>query len=92
MDGWIDNVQLNRLEPQRDESYLRGQLAWDNGGPLRVNLKAETADFDSLGYAMENLNPQDGYSLVFRGPIAVDVTKTIAERVIKCLAPTKCLT
>ena len=75
MDGWIDNVQLNRLEPQRDESYLRGQLAWDNGGPLRVNLKAETADFDSLGYAMENLNPQDGYSLVFRGPIAVDVTE-----------------
>lgn len=75
MDGWIDNVQLNRLEPQRDESYVRGQLAWDNGGPLRVNFKAERADFDSLGYAMENLKPQDGYSLVFRGPIAVDVVE-----------------
>ncbi len=75
MDGWVDNVQLNRLEPQRDESYVRGQLAWDNGGPLRVNFKAERADFDSLGYAMENLNPQDGYSLVFRGPIAVDVVE-----------------
>jgi outer membrane receptor protein involved in Fe transport len=73
MDGWIDNVQLQRLEPQKDESYVRGQLAWDDGGPLQLNLKVETAKFDTLGYAMENLNPQDGYSLVFRGPIAVEV-------------------
>ena len=75
MDGWIDNVQLNRMEPQKEETYFRGQLAWDDGGALTVNLKAEFAEFNSLGYAMENLNPQDGYSLVFRGPIGVDVTE-----------------
>ncbi|MFN3214828.1 MAG: TonB-dependent receptor [Henriciella sp.] len=74
MGGWIENTQLNRLEPQKEESYIRGQLAWDDGGPLTVNFKAEYADFDSLGYAMENLNPQDGYTTVFAGPIAVDVT------------------
>jgi len=75
LDGWIDNVQLNRKEPQKKETYLRGQLAWDDGGLLQLNLKTEFAQFDSKGYAMENLNPQDGYTSVFRGPIAVDVTE-----------------
>ena len=65
MDGWITNTRLNRVEPQREEFYLRGQLAYDDGGPLEVNFKAEYAQFDSLGYAMEALLPQDGYSLVF---------------------------
>ena len=72
MGGWITNTRLNRVEPQREEFYLRGQLAFDNGGPLDVNFKAEYAEFDSLGYAMEALLPQDGYSLVFAGPIAVE--------------------
>ena len=73
VDGWIDNVQLNRKEVAREESYLRGQLAWDNDATFDMNLKVEHSKFDSTGYAMENLNPQDGYSLVFRGPIAVEV-------------------
>jgi outer membrane receptor protein involved in Fe transport len=75
IDGWIENTQLNRKEVQREESYVRGQLAWSNEGSLDVNLKVERAEFDSLGYAMENLNPQDGYTLVFAGPIAVDVVE-----------------
>ncbi len=33
LDGWIVNTHLNRKEPQRDEDYLRAQLAWDDGGP-----------------------------------------------------------
>ncbi len=73
--GWIDNVQLGRKEVQREETYGRAQLAWQGGGSLDLNLKVEYADFDSLGYPMENLNPQDGYTLVFAGPIAVDVTE-----------------
>lgn len=72
MDGWIENTNLRRKEPQREEQYLRGQLEYDDGGPLSVNFKAEYATFDSLGYAMEALNPQDGYSTVFAGPIAVE--------------------
>ena len=63
LDGWIVNTHLNRKEPQRDEDYLRAQLAWDDGGPLTVNLKVEHAEFDSYGYPMENLNPQGTYSL-----------------------------
>ena len=71
MDGWITNTNMKRLEPQRDETYIRGQLAWTSGD-VDYNLKVETADFDSTGYAMEAIAPQDGYGLVFRGPIAVE--------------------
>ncbi len=62
LDGWIVNTHLNRKEPQRDEDYLRAQLAWDDGGPLTVNLKVEHAEFDSYGYPMENLNANDFYN------------------------------
>ena len=65
MDGWITNTNMKRLEPQRDETYIRGQLAWTSGD-VDYNLKVETADFDSTGYAMEAIAPQDGYGLVFR--------------------------
>ena len=29
MDGWITNQKMKRLEPQRDETYIRGQLSMD---------------------------------------------------------------
>ena len=74
MDGWITNTNMKRIEPQRDETYIRGQLAW-TAGDVDFNLKVETADFDSVGYAMEALAPQDGYSLVFAGPIAVETNE-----------------
>ena len=73
MDGWVNNTQMQRMEPQREESYVRAQLAWDDGEDLRINFKAEAADFDSLGYSMENLNPQSGFGLVFAGPIGVEL-------------------
>ena len=72
MEGWVFNEQLGRVEPQREETYLRTQLEWDASDNLQINLKAESAQFDSYGYAMEALAPQDGYSLVFAGPIAVE--------------------
>lgn len=71
MDGWIFNEHLNRVEPERDETYVRGQLAWTSGD-MDFNLKVEQANFDSYGYAMEAIAPQDGYGLVFAGPIAVE--------------------
>jgi iron complex outermembrane receptor protein len=72
MDGWVENELLKRKEPQREETYFRGQLVWDASDALSINVKAESAQFDSYGYAMEALAPQDGYSLVFAGPINVE--------------------
>ncbi len=73
--GWIENTNLKRLEPKRQEYYLRGQLAWSDGGPLDLHLKAEYASFDKAGFSMEALLPQDGYSAVFAGPIAVETNE-----------------
>lgn len=75
IDGWVENTHLQRKEPQREEYYLRGQLAYDDAGPLEVNVKAEYASFDSIGYSMENLLPQGNYSAVFAGPIAVETNE-----------------
>lgn len=72
MEGWILNEKLDRIEPQREETYLRAQLEWDASENLQINVKAESAQFDSYGYSMEALAPQDGYNLVFAGPIAVE--------------------
>mgnify|MGYP000654221529 CR=1 FL=1 len=43
MDGWITNTNMKRLEPQRDETYIRGQLAWTSGD-VDYNLKVETEE------------------------------------------------
>jgi outer membrane receptor protein involved in Fe transport len=75
IDGWIENEQLKRKEPSREEDYVRAQLTWDASDTLSINFKAEAANFDKYGYAMEALAPQDGYSLVFAGPIAVETTE-----------------
>ncbi|MDG0980716.1 MAG: TonB-dependent receptor [Halieaceae bacterium] len=72
IDGWIENELLKRKEPSREEDYLRAQLTWDASDKLSVNFKAESANFDKYGYAMEAMAPQDAYSLVFAGPIAVE--------------------
>lgn len=72
MDGWIENELLKRKEPQREEDYIRAQLTWDASDKLSVNFKAESANFDKYGYAMEAMAPQDGYSAVFSGDIAVE--------------------
>lgn len=75
IDGWVENELLKRKEPQREEDYIRAQLTWDASDNLSVNFKAESANFDKYGYAMEALAPQDGYSLVFAGPISVETTE-----------------
>lgn len=67
MEGYFTNTFLNRVEPQREELYFRGQLAWDNGGNFDVNLKGEYAEFDSIGYPSEPNNPVGSYSALFDG-------------------------
>jgi len=67
MDGYFTNTLLNRKEPQREELYFRGQLAWDNGGNFEVNLKGEYAEFDTTGYGSEPNNPVGTYSILFDG-------------------------
>lgn len=67
LEGYVTNTYLNRLEPQRHETYFRGQLAWDNDGSGDLNLKVEHAQFDTLGYPSEPNRPVGTYSALFDG-------------------------
>ena len=75
MDGWIDNEFINTTEPAPEELFLRGILAFDDGGPFRAHVKVEYAEFDTEGRQLENNTPIGTYSAVFSGPLAVDTNE-----------------
>jgi len=62
MDGWMDNTNLEREEPNVQETYARGTLVWDNDENLNITFKAETSEFDTAGRSMENHSPIGTYS------------------------------
>lgn len=65
IDGWMENTNLNRDEPNSDHSYIRGALSWDIADATTATLKLERAEFDNLGRSMENRNPIGSYTTIF---------------------------
>ncbi|MCL6741056.1 TonB-dependent receptor [Sphingomonas sp. RB56-2] len=55
-DGYIDNLTLDRSEPQRKDWNLRGIVEWDATDNLTINLKAEHGEFDVEGRNIEIYN------------------------------------
>tara|TARA_R110002167_G_scaffold33963_13_gene108610 strand:- start:1543 stop:3924 length:2382 start_codon:yes stop_codon:yes gene_type:complete len=66
MDGYIENITLNRDEPQRDESTIRAILDWDATDKLTAMLKFELGKFDVLGRQVEILDD----NIAAAGPFA----------------------
>ncbi|WP_344932004.1 TonB-dependent receptor [Zhongshania borealis] len=58
MDGYIENLTLNRDEPQRDESTVRVILDWDASEDLTAMLKFELGKFNVTGRQVEIVNDQ----------------------------------
>jgi len=52
-DGWVNNLTLDRLEGERDETVVRGTLDWDVSDDLDVRLKVESGKFDVNGRQIE---------------------------------------
>jgi len=73
-DGYIDNLTLDRSEPQRKDWNLRGTLEWDVTDNLEVSLKAEHGEFDVKGRNIEIYNELPSIS-----PIGLFHDKTYAE-------------
>jgi outer membrane receptor protein involved in Fe transport len=73
MDGYFTNTTLNRKEPNREQTYLRGLLNWDNDDNVRLLFKAEWSDFDTEGRQLENNTPigdfEAIYPLIFGIPV-----------------------
>lgn len=71
MDGYFYNQKLDRDEPNVDEYYVRGKLAFDRGGPLAAELKLEYADFETKGQPRDVFGAVGNYNAVFQGPFFV---------------------
>lgn len=56
--GYIENLTLNRDEPQRDEGTIRAILDWDATPDLTAMLKFELGKFNVLGRQVEIVNDQ----------------------------------
>jgi iron complex outermembrane receptor protein len=58
IDGHIENITLNRDEPERDEQTFRFILDWDASADLTASLKLEAGSFDVNGRQIEIINDQ----------------------------------
>ncbi|MBN4055118.1 TonB-dependent receptor [bacterium AH-315-K03] len=56
LDGYVENLTLNRDEPNRDEETLRLTVQWDASEKLDFTLKLENSTFDVLGRQVEIVN------------------------------------
>ena len=65
IDGWMENTNLNRTEPNSEHQYIRGAIAWDLTDSTTVTLKLEKAEFDNIGRSMETRNPLGTYTTIF---------------------------
>ncbi|TQV79413.1 TonB-dependent receptor [Exilibacterium tricleocarpae] len=55
IDGYFDNTVLNRDESDEQERVIRGSLRWQPHDDWRLDLKIETAEFDTRGRFMETV-------------------------------------
>ncbi|CAA0120253.1 Colicin I receptor [Zhongshania aliphaticivorans] len=61
-DGYMENLTLNRDEPQRDEQTIRLIVDWDVNPDLTASLKMEMGQFDVNGRQVEIINDQPSTS------------------------------
>ncbi|WP_417316680.1 TonB-dependent receptor [Emcibacter sp.] len=55
-DGYIDNLTLDRKEPQQEDWAVRGILEWDMSEDLTATFKVERSAFDVVGRNIEIAN------------------------------------
>ncbi|WP_373078511.1 TonB-dependent receptor [Zhongshania sp.] len=69
IDGHMENLTLNRDEPQRDEQTIRAMFEWDATANLTAALKLEVGQFDVNGRQIEiiNDNPSNSSTSAFTG-------------------------
>ena len=66
-DGYIENLTLNRDEPERDEQTIRAIFEWDATANLTAALKLEVGQFDVNGRQIEIINDNISTDSTFEG-------------------------
>ena len=67
MDGYVDNLTLNRDEPERDEETIRLKFNWQPTDELEATLKFEHSEFDVTGRQIEIVRDQPSLNPAFMG-------------------------
>lgn len=66
-DGYMENLTLNRDEPERDEQTIRAIFEWDASANLTAALKLEVGQFDVNGRQIEIINDNPSTDSTFNG-------------------------
>tara|TARA_R110001592_G_scaffold50620_10_gene156519 strand:+ start:26913 stop:29324 length:2412 start_codon:yes stop_codon:yes gene_type:complete len=66
-DGYMENLTLNRDEPERDEQTIRAIFEWDATANLTAALKLEVGQFDVNGRQIEIINDNASTDSTFDG-------------------------
>ncbi|MDF1693388.1 MAG: TonB-dependent receptor [Zhongshania sp.] len=66
-DGYMENLTLNRDEPERDEQTIRAIFEWDATANLTAALKLEVGQFDVNGRQIEIINDNPSTDSTFDG-------------------------
>ena len=67
MEGYVDNLTLNRTEPQREDFFVRGTLEADLTDSLTATLKLESGSYDVVGRQIEIQGEQPATAGPFAG-------------------------
>lgn len=77
IDGYIENITLDRDEPERDEETVRLIVDWTGTEGLDVTLKYETGKFDVTGRQMEITNESPAAGGPFVGSTYSEILQTL---------------
>ena len=67
MDGYMENLTLDKDEPNRKERLVRGILDWHPNDDLDITLKIEAGRYDTIGEQMEIINDRAAEAGPFTG-------------------------
>lgn len=67
IDGYMENLILDRDEPKREERMVRGQIGWNPTDSLDINLRVELARYDVSGEGSEIINDRTATAGPFTG-------------------------
>lgn len=65
--GYVENLTLGRMEPQRQDWMVRGQLEFDLSDNFQALLKAEIGEFDVDGRHIEVIGEKPATAAPFTG-------------------------
>ncbi len=57
-DGYVENVTLNRMEPNREDQTIRAKLLYIINDDWQINFKYEKNDFETVGRQIEILQDE----------------------------------